>query len=125
MNAIVLSHPSGLLVESSQMSDRWWARPGVVISIALHVAAAVALIALSGHKDEPKSVDHAIQLVLAPPEPPKVIVPPPPPPPPKAPPVKLQPPAPAPVHRAAPVARRLTVPTTAEKAEVAARSEEH
>ena len=120
MNAIVLSHPSGLLVESSQMSDRWWARPGVVVSIALHVAAAVALIALSEHKDEPKPVDHAIQLVLAPPEPPKVIVPPPPPPPPKAPPVKLQPPTPAPVHRAVPVARRLTVPTTAEKAEVAA-----
>lgn len=121
MNAIALSHPSDLLVKSSQMSERWWARPGAVVSIALHVAAAVALIAVSGHRDEPKPVDHAIQLVLAPPEPPKAIVPPPPvPPPPKAPPVKLQPPKPAPVQRPTPVARRLTVPTTAEKAEVAA-----
>ena len=119
MNAIALSHPSDLLVESSRMSERWWARPGAVVSIALHVAAVLALLALSGHREEPRLVDHAIQLVLAPPEPPKPIVPPPAPPP-KAPPVKLQPPKPAPVHRAAPVARRLTVPTTAEKAEVAA-----
>lgn len=115
MNAIALSHPSDTLVESSRMSGRWWARPGALVSIALHVAAAVAL---SGHRDEPKPVDRAIELVLAPPEPPKPLVPPPPPP--KAPPVQLQPPKPAPVHRAAPVARRLTVPTTAEKAEVAA-----
>jgi protein TonB len=118
MNTLALSDPSGLLVASSQMSERWWARPGAVASIALHVAAAVALIALSGHRETPAPVDHAIQLVLTPPEPPKAIVPPPPPP--KAPPVRLQPPKPAPVQRPTPVARRLTVPTTAEKAEVAA-----
>jgi periplasmic protein TonB len=119
MNTLALPDSNGLLIESSRMSERWWARPGALVSILLHVAAVVALIALSGHRDEPTPVDHAIQLVLTPPtpEPPKPIVQPPPP---KAPPVKLQPPKPAPVQRPTPVSRRLTVPTTAEKAEVAA-----
>ncbi len=118
MNTLALPDSGGLLVESSRMSERWWARPGAVVSIALHVAAAVAVIALSGHRETPPPVDHAIELVLTPPEPPKLLVQPPPPP--KAPPVKLQPPKPAPVQRPTSVARRLTVPTTAEKAEVAA-----
>jgi protein TonB len=112
MNTLALPDSGGLLVESSRMSERWWARPGAVVSIALHLAAAV-----SGHREAPPPVDHAIELVLTPPEPPKPLVQPPPP---KAPPVKLQPPKPAPVQRPTPVARRLTVPTTAEKAEVAA-----
>jgi protein TonB len=118
MNTLALPDTGGLLVESSRMGERWWARPGAAVSIALHVAAVVAVIALSGHREKPPPADHAIELVLTPPEPPKPLVAPPPPP--KAPPVKLQPPKPAPVQHPAPAVRRLTVPTTAEKAEVAA-----
>ncbi len=114
MTVIALPHPNDIFVESSEIGKRWWQSFSTVGSLVAHGLLIAAIWALSTHVPPESPPDHAIELVLVPPEPKELVVPPPPKPEPQKPQPKVTPPKPAPV----PVQR--TVPAMAEKAEVAA-----